>query len=357
MGVLTFKEVNIRGISACVPERQVDNFDFGQSLFDSETLKSTIKTIGVNKRHISTPEITTSDLCYSAARELFKELNISPEEIDGLVFVSQTPDYRLPATACILQNRLKCRKDIIAFDVNLGCSGYVYGLGLSFSLLQQQLAVNKILLLVGDTPTKFVSEGDKTSALLFGDAGTATLIESKAGTNDCYVSFNSDGSGADTLIIQGGGYRTQSSLQTLAVGCDSAGNRRSEENLFMDGAEIFNFTIREVPRNIKLILESAGVRIDNVDFFIFHQANKFMIDFLARKLKIPNNKHLLSLENFGNTSSASIPLTIAANRELFVSKSSNIVLSGFGVGLSWSSAIVTLDGCKILPIKMYYDGH
>lgn len=352
MGALTFQEVSIKGISVCVPELEVDNFIFGQNLFDKETLNTTIETIGVYKRHVSTPEITASDLCYSAAIELFKELNVFPEEIDGLLFVSQTPDYRLPATACVLQNRLGCRKDIIAFDVNLGCSGYVYGLGLSFSLLQQT-TVKKILLLVGDTPTKFVSKEDKASVLLFGDGGTATIIEKKAGVNDSFVSFNSDGSGADSLIISGGGYRKQSSSETLAVNTDSLGNCRSMENLFMDGADIFNFTIREVPRNIKLILESADANIEDVDFFVFHQANKFMIDFLARKLKIPNSKHLFSIGKFGNTSSASIPIKIAANKELFVSKSSNVVLSGFGVGFSWSSAFITLEGCEILPIKTY----
>ncbi len=350
MGLLQYENVKIAGISVCVPEQIVENFSFGQTLFGTEELNKIIESTGVNLRHVAPSGICTSDLCYEAGKDLLTKLEVNPEDIGGIIFISQTPDYRLPATACILQDRLGLSKKTIAFDVNLGCSGYVYGLNIGFGLLNQS-SIKKVLLLVGDTITKCVSPLDRSSSILFGDAGSATLLEFYSSDKKVYSSLNSDGSGADSLIIKGGGYRYQSSFDTLKVSEQSNGHMRSLENLYMDGPEIFNFTIREIPKDIRFVLESSGTLFESVDYFFFHQANKFIIDFLAKKLKIPGNKYPISLNDFGNTSSASIPLTIATIRNSLESKSKKVILAGFGVGLSWGTVLTDLENCEILPVK------
>ena len=350
MGLLKHENVKIAGISVCVPEQVVENIESGQNVFGNDDLLKTIDMIGVSRRHVAPSGVCTSDLCYEAAADLLRKLYVNPMEVGALIFVSQTPDYRLPATACLLQDRLSLSKGTIAFDINLGCSGYVYGLTLAFGLINQS-SIKKVLLLVGDTITKCVSSLDRSSSILFGDAGSATLIEITTTDTPIYSSLNTDGSGAGSLIIKGGGYRQQSSLDTLRVSEDTDSSRRSLEHLYMDGPEIFNFTIREIPKDIRAVLEFAGTSLDNIDYFFFHQANKFIIDFLARKLKIPVGKYPISLNEFGNTSSASIPLTISTKRSFLDSGQKNLILSGFGVGLSWGSVFIKLDNCEVLPIK------
>jgi 3-oxoacyl-[acyl-carrier-protein] synthase III len=350
MGLLQYENVKIAGISVCVPERVVDNIAFGQTLFTNEELHKTIESTGVNYRHVAPSCLCTSDLCYEAAKDLLGKLAVNPAEIEAIIFITQTPDYRLPATACTLQERLGLNKSTMAFDINLGCSGYIYGLNIGFGLLNQP-SIKKVLLLVGDTITKCVSPFDRSSSILFGDAGSATLLEFCASDKKVYSSLNSDGSGAESLIIKGGGYRHQSSPDTLKIIEETDTIRRSLENLAMDGAEIFNFTIREIPKDIRAVLEFAGTSLESVDYFIFHQANKFIIDFLAKKLKIPGNKYPISLNDFGNTSSASIPLTISTIRSSLESGLKKVILSGFGVGLSWGTVLIELDNCEVLPIK------
>lgn len=350
MGLLQYENVKIAGISVCVPEQVVENIAFGQTFFGTEELQKTIESTGVINRHVAPSGLCTSDLCYEAAKDLLINLDVNKDDIGAIIFITQTPDYHLPATACILQERLGLSKSTIAFDINLGCSGYVYGLNIGFGFLNQPF-IKKVLLLVGDTITKCVSPFDRSSSILFGDAGSATLLESCSSDKKVYSSLNSDGSGAESLIIKGGAYRHQSSFDTLKVSEQSDSNMRSLENLLMDGAEIFNFTIREIPKDIRTVLEFAGTSLESVDYFIFHQANKFIIDFLAKKLKIPVNKYPISLNDFGNTSSASIPLTIATMRSSLGARSKSVILSGFGVGLSWGTVLIELDNCEVLPIK------
>ncbi|HNW56147.1 MAG TPA: ketoacyl-ACP synthase III [Bacteroidales bacterium] len=349
MGHLKFEGVKIAGISACVPAKTIENSQFGSSLFTEEELKKTIDSIGVYQRHVSPSEICTSDLCFEAASELLEKLSVNREDVNAVIFVSQTPDYRLPATACILQDKLGLKKGTLAFDINLGCSGYVYGLSMAFSFLNQP-AISKVLLLVGDTSSKNVSPQDKSSNLLFGDAGSATLIEKDSSASPVYCSLSSDGSGAKSLIIEGGGYRLPSSEFTVKVTEGPDKNLRSKENIFMDGPEIFNFTLREIPKDIIGLLDAANATVEDIDLFFFHQANKFMVDYLARKLKIPAEKYPLSLSSYGNTSSASIPLTIVDAENKLRAGRTRLVLSGFGVGLSWGSMLLDLNDCKILPV-------
>jgi 3-oxoacyl-[acyl-carrier-protein] synthase-3 len=283
----------------------------------------------------------SSDLCRVAAQRLLDDLDIDKELIDALIFVSQTPDYRLPATACVLQDILGLKKSCLAFDVNMGCSGYVYGLSTVYAYANIP-GVNRVLLLVGDTPSKFSSLEDKTVALLFGDAGSASLIEKTNRDVHTWFSLHTDGSGVNALYIPNGGYRNMSTCDGLTKR-EIDGNIRHQEHLYMDGGEIFNFTIRKIPISVKHLEEYAGIFHEEINVFYFHQANKFMLDFLAKKMKIDLEQMPISLMTFGNTSAASIPLTIVNHP----SQHQNVFLSGFGVGLSWANCITGLANTYI----------
>jgi 3-oxoacyl-[acyl-carrier-protein] synthase-3 len=241
-------------------------------------------------------------------------------------------------------------KDTGCFDINLGCSAYPYGIAVLSSLLKNS-DKTKALLLVGETVSKQVSNKDKTNAFLFGDAGTATLIElTNDSSNATFFSFSSDGNGFGSLIIPGGGYRHVSSSKTLEEHLDPDGNIRTDEHLFMDGMEIFNFAITRVPKDIKDICAFSGTSLDDIDYFVFHQANKYINNFIAKKLKLLPEKVPFSIKDYGNTSGASIPMTLVDNFDKFDNKCTKCLFSGFGVGLSWSSCIVDLDGVVILPM-------
>ncbi|HLP05765.1 MAG TPA: ketoacyl-ACP synthase III [Paludibacter sp.] len=348
MNVLSFKGIDIVAVAACVPRNVVDNAAFAKNLYPDEIqLQKIIETIGVTERRVSPPSVCTSDLCFAAADKLLEETGTDRSEIDALIFVSQTPDYRLPATAVVLQYRLGLSKQVVAFDVNLGCSGYVYGLSVAFSFANNQ-SVRKVLLLVGDTPTKFVSAGDLSASLLFGDCGTATLIEKTNSDKSTYFNLFSDGSGYKSLIINGGGYRNPSSPSSFESITDENGNSRNSEQLYMNGGEIFNFTLREIVKSANQLIASCGTEMGCVDQFVFHQANKFMIDFLCKKMKINPEKFLVSIENYGNTSAASIPLTLVVNRN--ENAYNQVLMSGFGVGLSWGNCFVKLNRTHILNL-------
>jgi len=265
--------------------------------------------------------------------------------------MSQAPDFPVPATSPILQNRLELPNSTMCFDINQGCSGYIYGLATSFSFAANE-GIRRILFLDGETFTKVVSKKDKVNAPLYGDAGTATLIE-KGASADSYFSLFTDGSGKDVLIIKAGGARYPSSKSTLEETVREEGNIRSDHQLFMDGMEVFNFTIREVAKNVQGILEYSKHKLEDIDYVIFHQANKFMTDFFAKKLKILPHKIPYSLDRFGNTSSASIPLTVVTEMREKIKDRTKVILSGFGAGLSWGSALLDLAGCHVSTLIEY----
>lgn len=348
MALITFDGLMISGIAVSVPANVLDNSQRHDLLKDRD-LQKTIDMTGVTSRRITDTLTCSSDLCLAAAESLIAATGIARSSIDLLVFVSQTPDYRLPATAPLLQQRLGLATSTAAFDVNLGCSGYVYGLAIACSFVSH-LGASRALVLAGDTPSKFVSPYDRATALLFGDAGSATLIEPRQDGEALFFSLNSDGSGENSLKINAGGYRFPSSAASVTVQDVNSG-RRSEEQLHMDSAAIFNFTIREVPRDIRNVVQHAGCKLDDIDFVVYHQANKFMLDHLTKKLGYPLAKTPRSLERYGNTSCATIPLTIVTElRQRLRDEPARLVLSGFGVGLSWASAVVTLNGCCIPPL-------
>lgn len=327
--------IRLAGMAASVPEQVRQNTEWEAS-FGAETVRKIIASTGIVQRHVSTA-ICSSDLCFDAAQRMLGELGWDPQEVGILVFVSQSPDYILPATSFPLHERLGLSKSCAVFDINLGCSGYVYGLWVLSSLLTQSSA-QKGLLLVGETNSRLNSSEDRGTSLLVGDAGTATALEKSAAAPRAHFVLGSDGAGYSHLMIPAGGMRTPHTAETLKRKVREDGSIRSDGEGLMNGAEVFAFTLREVPKMFKELREISAAE-DEVDYYVLHQANKFMLDHLMAKLKVPSEKVPLSLDQYGNTSSASIPLTVAARlRDAVRQKSCRLMVAGFGVGFSWAAA-------------------
>lgn len=341
MGIL--HGIKITAIACTVPKHKVDNLQWPG--YDQEKLEKIVKGTGVRFRNLAEPQVEcASDFCYSAAKRIIDKLNIDVRDVGVLILVTQSPDYIIPATSCILQHRLGLPNDTIAFDVNLGCSGYVYGLHIAGSMLQNS-GKRYALLLAGDT-SLHVSEDDQSAIFLFGDAGSATLLEYCSDASPLVFSFGTDGSGAMSLYIKAGAGRYPITPDSLIPKLRNDGNIRADGQLVMDGMEIFNFAISTVVGHIKEFIDP----IDSYDGFVFHQANHFMLETMRKLIKIPKQKFLLSLYNFGNTSSPSIPITLCqdyADQEL----SGKFLLSGFGVGLSWGSVNAIFNKTTIFRIE------
>ncbi len=319
----------IAGVVSCLPSRLITNDHFLDRFGDK--VHDVVKMTGVEARHWVEDGITTSDLCAAAAERLLDGLNWERGSIDGLLFVSQTPDYRLPATACLLQDRLGLRAGILAFDVALGCSGYPYGLWLAMMMLQTG-AARRILLAVGDTSSIMNDPDDRGTALLFGDAGTVTAIEATTPSADpAFFILGTDGQGADNLIVAEGAFRKREATGKW--------EGRSLDKLFMDGGEVFNFTLKAIPSLVKDTMVAAGTQVDDYDMFLFHQANAFIIRHLAKKAKLPPEKVPINIDRYGNTSSATLPLLMTTDRRVeLASGQRHVALFGFGVGYSWAAA-------------------
>lgn len=350
MAFIQIQNVGIKGISACVPKNVVRNETL-TDIFPQEELTKIINSVGIKERRIADKDVTASDLCFKAADKLLNELDIDRESIDVLIFMSQTGDYKIPATAPILQERLGLSNDCASFDVGLACSGYVYALTTAFLYLNLP-TVNRVLLLDGETFSKIVNPKDKTNALLYGDAGTATLLEKKEGES-FYSLLKTDGSGWNAVNIKAGAGRHPANLESMEVHEREDGSLGNDTEINMNGIDVFNFTMKVVPKSIKLILEKFNFEIEDIDKIVFHQANKFMTDFFIKKLKYNPENVPYSLNKFGNTSSATIPLTIVSELENWESAKKRILISGFGAGLSWATAILNIDNTKILPIIEY----
>jgi 3-oxoacyl-[acyl-carrier-protein] synthase-3 len=349
MGLISFKNIGISGISATVPRKVISNISF-TDVFTNKEIENAIVTTGIKERRFVEGDICSSDLCYESANALLDELNIDRDSIDLLIFLSQTPDYSQPASGTGLQHRLGLSKDTASFDINMACSGYIYGLSTAFAYCNSP-GVRRVLLLVGETLSKIISLKDRATCLLFGDAGSATLIEkSKKYSKSCF-SINSDGSGDWVLKIPAGGYRIPSSAETIKNKEYPDGSIRSDEHLFMDGMEVFNFTMNVVPKDIKKLLGFAKMTQDEIDYLIFHQANKYMTDYLAKRSKFPPKKVPYSLHKFGNTSGVTIPLTIVSQLHGLSPINKRMLFSGFGGGLSWGSVILDLSDCYISKLK------
>lgn len=346
MALITYHHTGIAGLSAAVPANTIDNYAYTEH-FDAESVREIVDKVGIKERRFAPEGICASDLCFAAAEQLIGDMGIDRQTIDLLIFVSQTPDYRMPATSVLLQDRLGLSKSTAAFDINLGCSAFIYGLSVAFAMMQTG-GFRRALLLDGETRSRIYHPKDRKTAFLFGDGGVAAIIENDPKYGESYFSLNTDGSKESLIKMDAGGYRNPSSPETLKEKVvDEHGNIRTDEHGYMNGADVFNFVLLEIPANIKAILEYAGTTKDQVDYFLFHQANSYMNGYLAKKLKLPSEKVPSCIEFFGNTSSVSIPLTMATQMQDTLPHPHKLLLSGFGVGMSWASCVLQSPGMVI----------
>lgn len=349
MAYIQFEGVGITAMSAAVPKRVIKNREY-TDVFSAEEANEIVDKTGIEERRFADAETCSSDLCFAAAEKLIADNNINKEEIDLLAFISQTPDYRMPATAVTLQHRLGLANKTIAFDVTLGCSAFLYGLSIVYGMMEHS-GLKKALLLDGETRSKVYSPRDRRSAFLFGDGGVAALIERDLKFGQTTLSLNSDGSRADLIMIPAGGYRKMSSAETVVEKVvDEFGNMRSEEQGYMRGGDVFNFVIREIPRDIKNTLAFVGKSVDEFDYIVFHQANNFINSYIMKKMKMDATKIPSTIAKFGNTSSVSVPLTIVSELKDKLNGHKNLLLSAFGVGMTWATGVVPFVDCKISDI-------
>lgn len=345
---LNINNVSIKGLSVVVPKNEL-RLEDDKRLYDgnAKRLKRVMASTGFCCRRVVDKGITSSDLCVRAAENLFKEMRYNKNELQAIVFVTQTPDYYMPASASIMQERLKLSQSIATFDVNQGCAGYVYGLWIVSSLIAGGL--KKVLLLVGDTLSKCTDMFRDGSAPIFGDSGSATIVEFDEKAQAIHFNIGTDGSGCEVIMAKNGGFRN---VPTKDMFYES-GEFKYESQ--MDGAKVMEFTLDKVPLSIKELLQVSNEKIENIDYFIMHQANKFILENIAINTGIPLEKMPTStISKYGNQTCTSIPSALCdtISKELST-KAIKLLLSGFGIGLTWASCILTLDKIVCTQIKEY----
>jgi 3-oxoacyl-[acyl-carrier-protein] synthase III len=323
----------IAGVATTVPPRVVNNLDCGAQ-YGEEDVRKVVAMAGVQQRRVVDAGVTATDLCHEAASNLLDRLGWARDSISGLILVTQSPDYFLPSSSCLAHKWLGLSSDCAAFDVGLGCSGYPYGLYLAAAMLRGG-GHQRILMLHGETPSLFPGPEDHATTLLFSDAGSATAIELDADGEEASFNLHTDGSGYDGLIIRGGAFRDRRPADPRDLA------------LHMDGAGIFNFTIKRVPALLRDSLEFAGKGIDDVDHFIFHQSNRFIMKHLAKKCGLPEDKTPFTIEDMGNCGGPSVAVTLTRSLAA-AERARTVLLMGYGVGLSWASALVRLAPDAVL---------
>ncbi|HPD66307.1 MAG TPA: ketoacyl-ACP synthase III [Bacteroidia bacterium] len=336
MAIFTTYHTAIRGISCAVPKNCFDVKNY--KWVSEKEREQLIKTTGVRFKRIAPSGMATSDLAYDAANLLVSRLGWEMHDIDILIFISQSRDYLIPATACILQDRLGMPKTTLALDISLGCSAYVYGLSVISSMMSAG-KLKKGLLIMGDTST-FGSYRDKTTFPLFGDAASVTALEYDETASPMHFNLQTDGSGYEAIIVYAGGARKFPNKKSLEQRQISKGVWRNELQPHLDGIKVFNFSLREVIPNIRALLDFTQTDIQSVDYFVLHQANLLINETLRKMLRQPAEKWPYSITKYGNTSSASIPLTIVSELRERAMQPMRLMLTGFGVGLSWGSVLV-----------------
>lgn len=332
--------VQVKAINSWLPKIVMEMLSFCDEYGEQE-VKNIIKTTGVERVRIADKNMTSSDMCFNAAEALFEQESMDKSAIDGLVFVSQTTDWILPATSISLQDRLGLSKETVCIDIHYGCSGYIYGL-FQAALWITTCACKNVLVLAGDTTSQMINPKDKSLKLVFGDCGTATLVSS--GNGAIGFDIKSDGSGSERLIVPAGGFRMPVSESTSVLEWDSDNNGRTQNDLYMDGLAIFNFANVQVSKNVDRLLDSMQWNKEDVGMFCLHQANKFMVDYVRKRIKAPEEKVPVNVKNYGNTGPATIPLLLSdlcSEKHSFDLK--KVIMSGFGVGLSWGSAAANLS--------------
>jgi 3-oxoacyl-[acyl-carrier-protein] synthase-3 len=327
----------IQAIASHLPPNELSNEKLSE-LYEGWTPDRIFEKTGIRRRFVSAPDECPSDLAFHAAEKLFQK--IDRNEVDFLILCTQTPDYFLPTTACVLQHRLRLSTACGALDFNLGCSGYVYGLAIAQSLIQAGTA-RRVLLLTAENYSRYIHPLDKSTRTIFGDGASATLLSADSPRKLHSFVFGTDGRGAGQIMVKTGAARFARSEQSRAEIKDASGNVRSDDCLFMNGPEIFNFTLKAVPELVRQVLERAKLPLEEIDSFVFHQANGFLLEHLRKKIGIPKEKFAICLENCGNTVSSTMPITLEMLlTEGKIKSGDRILLAGFGVGLSWAGCLL-----------------
>lgn len=341
MSFLSIKNIKLVGLSAGVPENIIETDTY--NLMTPDQIEHFIQSTGVERRRRATSNQCTSDLCVAAAEQLIEDLGWEKQEIDLLVFASHTGDYKLPSTSCILQNRLGLPTECMAFDINHGCSGFLYGLSIIANLMSTG-NFHKGLLLVGNTQSKNVSYEDKSTYMIFGDAGAVAALEYAPADGDSFdFHFMTDGSQLESVYVPHGGYRHPITPESFVVEDCGDGIKRNKTNLIMDGMDVFAFANKYLPRSVNALVEHFGIdREKDVDYFVMHQANKFLCDKVMKKSGMPVEKSFFSYKNFGNSSGASIPLTMVTEMKDILNQEGrkNILSTAIGGGFSLASAMI-----------------
>jgi 3-oxoacyl-[acyl-carrier-protein] synthase III len=333
----------IKAISYYLPEKILANSDI-KTLHPDWNVDEMEQYTGVKTRYIAADDEYASDMAEKAARKLFVEHSINPDEIDFLILCTQTTDYIAPATACVLQNKLGLSKNIGAFDFNLGCTGFVYGLSIAKGLVESNSAKN-VLLITSENISKYIHPLDKSTLFLFGDAAAATLISKRAEEGSESIgnfSFGTDGTGVEKIFLKYGSPRNPLTKAKMEDSTDKFGNILNDTKFYMNGPSVFSFSINTAPKHIRDILLKENVTVDDIDFYILHQANKLILDTIRKKLGVPEEKFIINIDRYGNTVASSIPIALCDSiNEKVLKKGNKILLSAFGVGYSWASVIIT----------------
>jgi len=348
MSFFTINNIRIAGLAVGVPKKTINNLQ--NPLFEPQEAESFVKNIGIeNIRRAEGKSL--SDLCLPIGKQLIEKLHWDRNEITLLILVSQSPDYKIPPTSLILQHGLGLPKSSMAFDINLGCSGYVYGLSVASSMMKAT-GQKKALLFVGDISSSCISAKDKSTAPVFSDAVSVTALELTDNKNQAFAfNLQSDGAGHEAIIIKDGGTRHPFSDESFTYNDYEKGVCRRNIDMTLNGIDVFNFSLREVAANVQDLLKNINKTLDDFDYLVMHQANLLMNESIRKKLKLDIQKVPYSLKDFGNTSCASIPVTLVHKlRNELNAKNVNLILSGFGVGLSWGSVALRTDGIKCLEI-------
>lgn len=342
------KDVEIKAISTYLPEKKLE-MDSLKDIFGEKEVKAVQNATGIERVRVSAPDQTASDECFEAATLLIEKECIDRSTIDGLILVSQTFDYIAPATSIILAGRLGLSHDCMCYDTAFGCSGYINGIFQAASLISSGACKN-VLLLAGDTTTKMVNKKDRPHVMVFGDCGSATLLSYKKG-KDIAAHICSNGEAYQTVIVPAGGFRMPRSGETCKEYSDENGNIRTLENLSMDGDAVFNFIVHCGPDSIKKLLEYVGWEKDDVDFFALHQATKFTLSFMRKRLKLDPEKAPINITNYGNTGPTTVPLVLSdlcyEGSGIDTSKFHKVIMSAYGIGLSWGSIACDLSETHI----------
>lgn len=349
MQIGKYNSIRVSGISTAVPDNYIATSTFND-IFGESVVNDFVKMVGITGYHKSLHHQTAADLAMIAAQDLLEKQSVSLDEIKLVLFVTQKPDRRLPSTALLIHEHLKLNDDCIALDLNLACSGYVFAMNTASAFLQSSYAGSKALVLTGDTSSRTMSPEDRTTIMLFGDSGTATLLENvNESLESLTIALRTDGSRFKSIVTPAGGYRDRQAPIDRVEWSD--GIFRSDYDTRMKGMEVFGFSITDVPKLLKNYLKEEGLHVESYDSFAMHQANLYILKQLSRKVKLPWEKFLISIDRYGNNSSNSIPLTLCDAYGVNAKSEQRILGSGFGAGLSWGVIDFSIDTDNINPIK------